>query len=796
MTTRSGFKRALFDVVMMAVVSGLSLLLLIYVGLGEATRVYQQFQVEKLFAQTRVIQSAMEQFLRPGLAMKNFIGFNSLSERIIDSDPSIVAIAVFDRAGRAIFTTGDPRIGLLKNNPLTDIESKVANDVRSDGRHTQVVLPLHDRFEIVGLLAISVPHVLAVARVERQFKPLMIAAAAAAVAFGLFVGVGGTRLTGTRRRWLAIAYAATFLGMSVSVVVALVSLYSEGAQAKTSALANSLGQRLNSIFQSGLNITEIQGLDKVFVEYQQLNPDISAAGLIVDKLIAIHTDARQVGRAWTSDPTTYEYQVDLTRPAGRDITTRPGGRDIRLFVALPVDVIYRQIGRSVKNFTALFVASAFMALLFLQLAGSVRRSQDLPKPKSSEMEEHELELDIIKPVFFVGVFVEHLTYPFLSQFLQELVHVSRISPIGTSALFMSYYLFFAASLIPAGHLAQRRSPRSLMYGGLVLSALGLAMLAFDPNFITAFCARAISGIGQGILFIAVQSYILNATTSERRTQGASIIVFGFQGGMISGMAIGSLLVGQLGTPGVFVLAATIAIAMSLYVRVMVPDIRRIVASTEERLSEAGVVWRDLLRVISSADFIRTMLMIGIPAKAVLTGVIIFAMPLLMTRMGYAQEDIGQILMVYAAGVLVASSVISRLVDRSGKTDGVLFAGALASGVGLIIISMTGWPTAHYGATALLVIGTAVVGIAHGFINAPVITHIANSHLATAIGPPSATATYRLLERLGHIGGPLIVGQLFVSSGPEPEIIGLLGAGIIVFGLIFILHIPAPKEAVS
>jgi predicted MFS family arabinose efflux permease len=294
----------------------------------------------------------------------------------------------------------------------------------------------------------------------------------------------------------------------------------------------------------------------------------------------------------------------------------------------------------------------------------------------------------------------------------------------------------------------------------------------------------------------VQSYILNATTPERRTQGASIIVFGFQGGMISGMAIGSLLVGQLGTPGVFMLAALIAIAMSFYVRVMVPDIRRIVESTEERLSESGVAWRDLLRVVSNADFIRTMLMIGIPAKAVLTGVIIFAMPLLMTRMGYAQEDIGQILMVYAAGVLVASSVISRLVDRSGKTDGVLFAGALASGAGLIIISMAGWPTSAYGTTSLLVAGTAIVGIAHGFINAPVITHIANSELAAAIGPPSATATYRLLERLGHIGGPLIVGQLFLAGGPEPGIIGLLGAGTVVFGLIFILHVSAPKEATT
>lgn len=426
----------------------------------------------------------------------------------------------------------------------------------------------------------------------------------------------------------------------------------------------------------------------------------------------------------------------------------------------------------------------------------MRRSQARPHPTTTPIEEHERELDLVKPVFFVGVLVEHLTYPFLSQFLQDLVQVTKISPLGTSALFMSYYLFFAASLVPAGRLAQRRSPRSLMYGGLMLTAIGIAMLALEPSFITALVARASSGIGQGVLFIAVQSYILNATTPERRTQGASIIVFGFQGGMISGMAIGSLLVGQLGTTGVFMLAAVIAVAMSLYVRIMVPDIRRAVAATQDRHSESGVAWRDLMRVLGNADFIRAMLLIGIPAKAVLTGVIIFAMPLLMTRMGYAQEDIGQILMVYAAGVLIASGVISRVVDRSGKTDLVLFVGAIASGTGLIIISMAGWPTTAYGMTTLLVIGTAMVGVAHGFINAPVITHVANSELAAAIGQPSATATYRFLERLGHIGGPLIVGQLFLAGGPQAGIIGLLGAGIVLFGLIFILHLSAPKEAIS
>ena len=51
MGQESSIRRGLIDAAMMALVTGLSLLLLIYVGFGEATRTFQQFQIEKLAAQ-------------------------------------------------------------------------------------------------------------------------------------------------------------------------------------------------------------------------------------------------------------------------------------------------------------------------------------------------------------------------------------------------------------------------------------------------------------------------------------------------------------------------------------------------------------------------------------------------------------------------------------------------------------------------------------------------------------------------------------------------------------------------
>ena len=262
--------------------------------------------------------------------------------------------------------------------------------------------------------------------------------------------------------------------------------------------------------------------------------------------------------------------------------------------------------------------------------------------------------------------------------------------------------------------------------------------------------------------------------------------------MISGMAIGSLLVVYVGPQGIFTLAGTIAAAAAIYTILMLPNVSPSANTVFGIGSNLRQISRDLYNVLRNFDFIRTIFLIGIPAKAVMTGIIIFALPLLLTIDSYAQEDIGQIIMLYALGVLIASSYIARLVDRCGKTENILFWGTVISGVGLLLIgaSSTGlFGSLHNGAllaSLSMVIGVTIVGIAHGFINAPVVTCIADSELARRIGPNSATASYRFLERVGHVAGPIIVGQLFLFAGQKAEVVSWIGGGIVLLGIVFIL----------
>ncbi len=773
--------RRFVDGATMFIVTGLSLLMLVYVGYGEAKRTYEQFTIEKLTAQGGVAQNAIENYLRAGLPLKQFVGFTTLAEPIVENE-DIDALAVYDTDGRQLFLVADKTKPKLPepSAAIKRVKDRVETDV--EGTHYQVILPLRNRFETVGSLAVVSPKSIVSARVEHSFRPLTILLLVLSVGFAVFVSAAAPRLARARAPWMQITYALTFVGMAAAVIVTLVNLYTDGVQSKAKEAAFTLSQRLNDAIEFNIRFTDFDGLDRMFADYRRLNPEIKEAALIIDNVVKVATDPGKVGKPWRSDPSAHEYTVDLSR--------RDQARHVNVVVDVAKDLVYRQVERSVRNFAALFVASCFFAGLFLQVAASMQRLRLAPanaaRTGSARLRD-ESALAVVKPIFFLAVFVESLTYSFLPRFMQDVAATSGVSPGFASAPFTVYYLCFALSLIPAGHFSERHGPRSLIWSGLLIAGLSMLALTLPLNMAVATVARGFSGLGQGMVFIGIQAYILAVASPERQTQGAAIIVFGFQGGMISGMAIGSLLVSYLQPTGVFAIGATVALATALYAIVLMPAERHGTAGEIGFDAALKRVGGDMLKVMRSAEFLKTMFFIGVPAKAILTGIITFALPLLLGQEGYRQEEIGQVIMLYALAVVAASTLVSRLVDRTGKTATTLFWGAIISGIGLVLIGLMGSePIGHGGAsTAIVIVGVILVGGAHGFINAPVVTHIAHSELARQIGANPATATYRFLERVGHVAGPILLAQFFLIWGQSANIIAWLGVATMILGIFFI-----------
>ncbi len=135
----------------------------------------------------------------------------------------------------------------------------------------------------------------------------------------------------------------------------------------------------------------------------------------------------------------------------------------------------------------------------------------------------------------------------------------------------------------------------------------------------------------------------------------------------------------------------------------------------------------------------------------------------------------------------------------GRSHIVLFWGTMISGLGIVLIGLTDWEgfarlsSSETFSTIILITGVAITGLSHGLINAPVVTHIAESRLAENIGASTATATYRFMERIGHIAGPVLIGQLFILGGQDATPLTWVGGVIMIFGLIFIIGAAQPQS---
>lgn len=769
----------------------LSLLMLVYVGLAEAYRTYPRFEIDKLTAQGEIIKNTMETFLIAGLPLEQFPGFSPLSQPLLDSDKSIAGIKIINEEGQLTFSNAQPGINIAVIKEANFMSSTMQEkdsryQISENKSYYKVDLPLRNKFENVGNLEMIMPKQAIASTINSHFILVEIAIGISLLIYAVFIKVGHF-LEHKTTRWLDISYSFIFFTVATITIFSLVNLYSAGIQGKTKALATSLSQRLNAALEIGLELSDFEGLDQIISETKTINPDISEIALTSGNTIALHTDNSQVGKNWQPKNYQYEYDIKLQNPTNKYINLNIGVR-----VGIPKKIIYSKLWRSVKNFFVLFIASAFLSGLFNKVMRSFIGKSNVIKNTISDY-----QLNIIEPVYFLGVFVEGLATSFLPQHFRNLATASEANISLVSTLFTVYFAFFVIALIPAGKYAQSRGIKPLLLVGAILSATAMLLMAFVTNFYVMFIIRALAGFGQGLLYIGVQSYILEFAQEEKKTQGAAIIVFGYNGGMISGTAIGSLLVTYTGNLTVFFIGGLISLFSFYYIYYLIEETNLQSQENPKLIIEKPNQnqWHNnVCQLLKDLQFVSSMLLIGIPAKAVLTGVTIFALPLLLSRQNYPPEDIGQILMFYAAGVLISSRYISRLVDKIGKTGNILFLGTLGSGLGLFIIGTIGLdkvinnPFSYHLPTLLLIVGMTILGLSQGFIHAPIVTYITDSRSATTLGKSTVASVYRLLERIGHVIGPIIVGQLLLLNQENAFTISWLGIATFIFGLLFAMSI--------
>jgi predicted MFS family arabinose efflux permease len=832
----------------MITVTALSILLLVYIGYGEAQRTYRKFQLDTFSAQAERAQSLMEDFLKIGLPLTlikdflekdtpsgRFAGFSVFTSQASETDNTNITLTVTDIDGRIVFSNDKvkaadaasqtPKQGLEDGNPTSKEFSNYSKNgfkyaIEENNDFYRLTLPLHNKFKKTGNLIVTLSKDVVTGFIKTKFARVVYAGCVLVMVFSVFVFIFSDRLRRHYKTCMGAAYGATFLIMAVLVVVTLVIVYFDGANAKTNEILRSLTQRLSAIEESGVAFKNVKDLDQILGGYQKSDREIEDIALIEKGIVSIHQDPKAVGQPWQTKSDQYEYKRDI------------GKSGAVVAVTMQKTILRHKVLHAVKNLITLFVASGFMAFLFFNVATTIqdkrlgierrqrscpecipatgdrrkiedrrrddRRDYDRkfkalnPSIVSDENSGHRL-MGTMMPVWFLTVFAEALNISFLPKYFQDVSRAAHVSSFAGSILFSAYFAAFAIILVPAGRWGDKWDVKRLLLTGIAVFGAAMVLMGLTNDFYVLFFARLLAGSAHGMVFIGVQTYIQAMSSEKRKTQGAAVIVFSFNGGIISGSAIGALRVADIGVSGIFFCAAAIAAATFYFIMLHVPMVNKEILGRKTDKQDFSISRiLDKIKVFArDGEFIRSFMLVGGASKAVYTGVTIFAVPLIMTRIGFAREDIGLALMFYAGTVLFANYYIARLVDKYRNTSQVLFIGVLLSGMGMIFIGAVEWkPVADlhisYLSSALLFGGMILLGVANGAISAPIVTHIMDTRTSVDLGAGSATAVYRLLERIGHVVGPIIVAQMMLWQHQSTTTISLLGFIAISFGTIFFI----------
>ena len=133
-------------------------------------------------------------------------------------------------------------------------------------------------------------------------------------------------------------------------------------------------------------------------------------------------------------------------------------------------------------------------------------------------------------------------------------------------------------------------------------------------------------------------------------------------------------------------------------------------------------------------------------------------------------------MIFGFFMIYFSPLVSRYVDRSESKKAYIILSGVLSGLGLAIFYFSG----GFMATALVIL---MIGLSSSFGISSRTAFVLSLKITQEVGVGEAMGTYRALERLGQVLGPLVLGAAITMVGIEKGV-ALVGVLFIVFTFFF------------
>jgi MFS family permease len=358
-------------------------------------------------------------------------------------------------------------------------------------------------------------------------------------------------------------------------------------------------------------------------------------------------------------------------------------------------------------------------------------------------------IENIRWPFFLMIFAESLSLSFFPIFVAQFhdpiyrlpLHVVIGIPI---TVFM---LVWAIAMPFAGTWCDRVGYRKAFGVGAATTTLGLILTAYSTTLVDLLAWRSVTAVGYGIVYVTTQAYITVNVPASERTRGQAMFLASFFAGSLSGAAIGGILVDRLGFGKTFLLSALLSATAALFVM-------RFLGAETIQGGKKRLAMTDFKLLLQHKQFAAITFLSAIPAKVALAGFLYYSVPLYLKSLGHSQSITGRVMMAYGLAIILVGPVMAKLADQMQRRWRFVmlggYAAAIAMAVPLFVQDTMGIGLAVFG-----------LGVAHAIGVSPQMTLITErcGDVVKEVGAATSVGIFRLVERIGNITGPILLGLM-------------------------------------
>lgn len=386
---------------------------------------------------------------------------------------------------------------------------------------------------------------------------------------------------------------------------------------------------------------------------------------------------------------------------------------------------------------------------------------------------------VARPVMFAFLFAMALPLGFLPLYARSLLHGGGDEGVAALLVALPTAAEMAAGLMMAllaGRLIDRGGWMRPSAWGMVLAVLGNLACAWAESLWTLTLARALAGLGYGLVWMALQGFVVKLGHPGYRGRNMTALIAGLFAGHMTGAAVGGMLASQLGHRPVFLVGALMVLVSAVALRTLLWPYRSLNAA-RTATTPAGAptgspaVAISLRGLLSDRGYVALLLGSVVPFSIAQVGLLSYALPLYFDALGASTADVGRVIMLYGFCVIYIGPLLGRMTDGSRHWKQWIAAGGLVGASGLLLLY---WTPGLAGVT-LAVLLLAVASCLAGAAQAP---YMLARDSVQAYGAAGATGIMRGADKFGQMLGPLVVGALFAGVG--------MAAALVWTGILYLL----------